>query len=200
VRIDATGIEEIVVTATRRAEALSRVPISATALNQARLEDQGLRTIADMPRSVPGLQFLPETNSVAIRGIASSAGAATTGVYIDEAPIQMLNVGIGTRSAIPALYDLERVEVLRGPQGTLFGAGAQGGAVRYITAQPSTTVYTAEADWRVGWVEGGWPGCGSVRHRRRPARRWATRRPGQRLHPADGRVDRPPRLSELRPG
>ncbi|WP_395671007.1 TonB-dependent receptor domain-containing protein [Phenylobacterium sp.] len=155
VRIDATGIEEIVVTATRRAEALSRVPISATALNQARLEDQGLRTIADMPRSVPGLQFLPETNSVAIRGIASSAGAATTGVYIDETPIQMLNVGIGTRSAIPALYDLERVEVLRGPQGTLFGAGAQGGAVRYITAQPSTTVYTAEADSRVGWVEGG---------------------------------------------
>lgn len=134
---------EIVVTATRRAEALSKVPLSITALNTAALEKRGVKDIADIARLTPGLQFDPngfgnQTN-IAIRGVSSTVGAATTGVYIDDTPIQSRHIGFGAVNAFPALFDLDRVEVLRGPQGTLFGAGAEGGAIRFITPQPSLT-------------------------------------------------------------
>jgi outer membrane receptor protein involved in Fe transport len=148
-------VQEIIVTATRRAETLSTVAISAAAVTQQKLDDQGIRSVADLQRTVPGLRFNPGTNTIAIRGISSTAGAATTGVYIDETPIQMLNIGIGTTSAVPALFDLERVEVLRGPQGTLFGAGAQGGVVRYITPQPSLTTFSGNARAELGFIENG---------------------------------------------
>jgi outer membrane receptor protein involved in Fe transport len=92
-------------------------------------------------RQTPGIQFDPngfgnQTN-IAIRGVSSTVGAATTGIYIDDTPIQSRVVGYGATNAFPAVFDLARVEVLRGPQGTLFGAGSEGGTVRFITTQPS---------------------------------------------------------------
>ncbi|MBV9696821.1 MAG: TonB-dependent receptor, partial [Gammaproteobacteria bacterium] len=71
--------------------------------------------------------------------ISSSGGAGTTGIYIDDTPIQMRSVGFNPDDTLPKTFDLQRVEILRGPQGTLFGAGAEGGAVRYILTPPSTT-------------------------------------------------------------
>ena len=134
---------EIVVTATRRAESLSKVPQSVTALTQASLDVRGIKDISGVVRQTPGIQFDPngfgnQTN-IAIRGISSTVGAATTGVYIDDTPIQSRVVGYSTTNAFPAVFDLARVEVLRGPQGTLFGAGSEGGTVRFITTQPSLT-------------------------------------------------------------
>ena len=130
---------DIVVTATRQSERASRVPISISAFGQAKLDQQGIKTFEDLQRQLPGVTFNPDTRTIAVRGIDSDAGAPTTGVYIDDTPFQLLNIGILTQNTLPTVFDLDRVEVLRGPQGTLFGAGAQGGVVRYITPQPSLT-------------------------------------------------------------
>jgi outer membrane receptor protein involved in Fe transport len=132
---------EIVVTATRKAEALSKVPISITAFSREALDQRGVRNFDDVIRQTPGL-VIDKTNTttdIAIRGISSSVGYATTAVYIDDVPIQVRSLGYGGGNVYPQVFDLSRIEVLRGPQGTLFGAGSEGGTVRFITDQPDLT-------------------------------------------------------------
>ena len=130
-------LEEIVVTATRRSEALSKVPISVTAINQESLDARGMKDFQDIARYTPGVTIdYSITNAISIRGISSSGGAGTTGIYIDDTPIQMRSVGFNPDDTLPKTFDLDRVEVLRGPQGTLFGAGSEGGTVRYILNAP----------------------------------------------------------------
>lgn len=135
-------LEEIIVTANRRAERLSRVPASIAAFSQEKMDSQGVRQIEDITRLTPGLNFSRQSyfsgsnTNISIRGIQSNDGAATTGIYIDDVPIQVRSLGFSSANVYPKVFDLERVEVLRGPQGTLFGAGAEGGAVRFITGQP----------------------------------------------------------------
>ena len=147
----AAGLEEIVVTATRRAERLQDVAVSATAFTQEKLDVQGLRSIDDLTRLTPGVTFQRDATTVAgnfndedsdinIRGVDSTAGTSTVGIYIDDTPIQGRHISFTSFNAFPALFDLERVEVLRGPQGTLFGAGSEGGTVRFI--QPSPDLHT----------------------------------------------------------
>jgi iron complex outermembrane recepter protein len=142
------ALDEVVVTATRRSERLQDVPISVTAFSQEKMDVQGLRNIDDVTRLTPGVAFSrngtgssanynDESSDINIRGIDSAAGASTTGIYVDDTPIQSRHIGFGAVNAFPALFDLDRVEVLRGPQGTLFGAGAEGGVVRFITPSPS---------------------------------------------------------------
>jgi outer membrane receptor protein involved in Fe transport len=134
------GLQEVVVTATRREEALSQVPVSVTAITQANIDALGIKDFNDVARFTPGVSIdTSGTNSIAIRGISASAGAATTGVYIGDTPIQMRALGFSPDQTLPKAFDLERVEVLRGPQGTLFGAGSEGGTVRYILTPPSDT-------------------------------------------------------------
>ena len=141
----APASEEVVVTATRRSTAISRVPVSVTAFTQAALDAKGARDISDVVRFTPGVSFDPVTNNVSIRGISSEAGAGTTGLYIDDTPVQVRNLGFNAENSLPELFDLDRVEILRGPQGTLFGAGSEGGTVRYITPQPGLQTYTSYA-------------------------------------------------------
>lgn len=132
--------DEILVTATRRETVSSRVPASITALGRDGMDERGLRSFADLARFVPGVRFDPENGSIGIRGIeAGQGGAGTTGIYIDDTPIQIRGLGFNPEEATPAIFDLDRVEVLRGPQGTLFGAGSQGGTIRFITPEPSLT-------------------------------------------------------------
>lgn len=144
---------EIVVTATKREQRLSVVPISASILTQEQMDNIGVGDISEVAELTPGVEYDFSTQygagiltNLAIRGINSNVGAATTGVFIDDAPIQARNSNFG--NPYPMTFDLERVEVLRGPQGTLFGAGAEGGAVRFITKDPSVTqsdgLYRAE--------------------------------------------------------
>lgn len=134
-------LEELVVTATRKSESISRVPLSISALSQDKLDTLGVKTIADIANLTPGVTFTSR-KAVAIRGVVSNAGAGTTGIYVDDTPIQIYTVGAFATDAVPAIFDLDRVEVLRGPQGTLFGSGSMGGTVRYITPQPSLTDYS----------------------------------------------------------
>jgi outer membrane receptor protein involved in Fe transport len=133
-------LQEIIVTATRREESLSKIPLSVSALSQADMDNRGIKDMQDIVRFVPGVSIDNSgTNAISIRGISSSAGAGTTGIYIDDSPIQMRSLGFNPDDTLPKTFDLERVEVLRGPQGTLFGSGSEGGTVRYILTQPSLT-------------------------------------------------------------
>ena len=137
---EAGGLQEIIVTATRHEETISRVPVSISAFSQETMDQKGIKDINDVVRFTPGVSIDNSgTNAISIRGISSSGGAGTTGIYIDETPIQMRALGFNPDDTLPKTFDLERVEVLRGPQGTLFGSGSEGGTVRYILAQPSVT-------------------------------------------------------------
>ena len=152
------GLEEIVVTATRREESISRVPISITAINQDAIDQKGIKDFSDIVRFTPGVAFdSSQTNQISIRGISSSGGSGTTGIYIDDTPIQVRNLGFNSDDTLVKLFDLDRVEVLRGPQGTLFGAGSEGGTVRYITVQPSLTETSVYAKGETSYTQGGAP-------------------------------------------
>jgi iron complex outermembrane receptor protein len=157
-------LQEIVVTAQRREERLQDVPISVSVYSQTAMDSQGVRVIDDISRITPGVTFVrgannnnSESSDIAIRGIASNAGAATTGVYIDDTPIQGRHLSFPSYNTYPALFDLERVEVLRGPQGTLFGAGSEGGTVRFISPEPSLDRYAAYARSEVAVTSNGDP-------------------------------------------
>ena len=153
---DAGPLQEIVVTATRHEEGLSKVPISVTALTQEAMDVRGIKDILDVARFTPGINIdNTGTNNIAIRGIASTGGAGTTGIYLDDTPIQMRALAFNPDEALPQSFDLDRVEVLRGPQGTLFGAGSEGGTVRYITTQPSLTQTSIYSRDEVSYTEGG---------------------------------------------
>src|SRR3984893_9587763 len=162
------GLEEIVVTATRRSERLQDVPISVMAFSQEKLDSQGLKSIDDLSRLSPGLNFQrngmssagnynDEGSDINIRGVDSTAGTSTTGIYIDDSPIQTRHIGFGSINAFPVLFDLDRVEVLRGPQGTLFGAGAEGGVVRFIAPEANLSKQTGYAGVDVATTDGGDP-------------------------------------------
>jgi iron complex outermembrane recepter protein len=144
-------LEEIVVTSTRVANTADRVPLAVTAQTQLMLDQKGINTIRDLAQTVPSLRLMGQEASgvanIAIRGVRqTSATAATTGFYLDETALhKRAAAGFGSQNGtpVPPLFDLQRVEVLRGPQGTLFGGGSQGGTIRYIQPQPSLTDFSA---------------------------------------------------------
>ncbi len=136
-------LEEVIVTATKDAREASKVPISISAYNQEMMDERRIRDIGDIVAQTPGLNLGDQGSNgagdrISIRGIDSNSGASTTGVYIDDMPVQSRSNPVNLAGTVfPEVFDLERVEVLRGPQGTLFGAGAEGGVVRFITPTPS---------------------------------------------------------------
>jgi iron complex outermembrane receptor protein len=150
---DATVLEDVVVTATRQNESVNKVALSISAVTQRALDQQGVRNVSDLQRFVPALTVTGVTAGVAtfsIRGIVAGGGATapTTGVYIDDVPLQKRSTaGVVQNNGTPSppLFDLERVEVLRGPQGTLFGGSSMGGTIRFIQRQPSLTKYEVNA-------------------------------------------------------
>lgn len=140
------GVEDpstdIVVTAQKRSERLQDVPVSIAVLSGASLQEQGAATLADYVARVPGLSLNARglgQNQLTIRGLTTGAGYATTvATYIDEAPVGASN-GDGAGGLVtPEIdsIDLERIEVLRGPQGTLYGASNIGGLLKYVTVAP----------------------------------------------------------------
>jgi len=135
-------IEEIIVTSRKLgAENLREIPAAISALDSETLRDMMVVDFEDFARQVPGLTFLdgaPGERRYVVRGI-QSAGQQQVAVYYDEVPlpgVQSSTSNSGSQTTDLKLYDMERVEVLRGPQGTVFGANSQGGTVRFITKQP----------------------------------------------------------------
>jgi outer membrane receptor for ferrienterochelin and colicin len=152
----------VVVTATRQADTVNRVPLSVTAVTQRDLDEQGLKEARDLSRTVPALVITGGSatagGNITIRGISSSTGAPTTGVYLDDTPLQKRNVTgafTGNGTPTPVLFDLQRIEVLRGPQGTLYGGSSEGGTIRFITPTPSLTRYSVYARSEVSSTEDG---------------------------------------------
>lgn len=139
------GLVEVIVTATKQAQELSKVPISISAYTQDAMDARSIRTINDIVAQTPGLDLGDQGSNgvgdrISIRGIDSNSGSSTTGVYLDDTPIQARSNPVNLGGTVfPEIFDIERVEVLRGPQGTLFGAGAEGGVVRFVTPSPSLT-------------------------------------------------------------
>jgi len=155
-------LEEVVVTAQKRAESIEKVPISIAVFDRAEMEQRQILNLADVAKSAPGVDYQStglntnqNNSSVAIRGIYSGAGYATTAIYIDDAAVQTRFTVANEWNTIPLVFDLDRVEVLRGPQGTLFGAGAEGGALRFITPQPSLTDYSGYVRSGIAITDGG---------------------------------------------
>ncbi len=140
-QVDQVAMQEVIVTAQKRETSLQDVPFSVAAQTQNDIRASGANNIVDLARNVAGLTIAdigPGQSQIAIRGISSGQVVRDqpgvkpqVGVYLDESPI---SVALFTPDL--ELFDLERVEVLRGPQGTLFGAGSESGTLRYITAQP----------------------------------------------------------------
>ena len=159
---DEAQLQEILVTATRRTESLEKVPVSITALGASDLAVANIKSIDDLQQLVPSLQyavpngFTSAFTTIAIRGFNSNTGPTTVGIYVDDVPISSRLSGYTNQgSAYPYIFDLNRVEVARGPQGTLFGAGAEAGTVRFITNQPSFTDFTASTHGELAETEGG---------------------------------------------
>lgn len=137
-------IEMIVVTARKRDERQIDVPISMSAVTGEQMEDRGILNVTDIMRQTPGVSATEDgggVGSVQIRGVSTSLGGNENGYYIDEMPFTGVTTNIypDTRS-----WDLERVEVLKGPQGTLFGEGSMGGTVRIISKAPDLTEFGAK--------------------------------------------------------
>ena len=157
-----TELEEIVVSANRREEKLDKVPISISAFSQKTMDDLHIETFTDLASVVPGLVVSTPrgaTTDVAVRGIFSGGNSPTTQFYIDETPvaIRVLNGAGPSGSPHPIIFDLDRVEVLRGPQGTLFGSSAMGGAIRYITPQPNLSDPSGYAKADMSYTDKGSP-------------------------------------------
>jgi iron complex outermembrane receptor protein len=157
-------LEEIVVTATRRPERLQDVPLSVTAFSQADLTAKGIVGYEGLAQETPGVVLNRQSanfNNFTARGIGTNSYGAnlqsTVAVYIDELPISTIG---NTTTLDPNLYDVERVEFLRGPQGTLFGSGSLSGALRILTKSPDLTRLAASSQ-----VDYGLTGSSSLRQR-----------------------------------
>ena len=154
-------LEEIIVTAQRREQRILDVPMSITALTGDALTRQGATSLLDIASRVPGLstsQFSAGQNRVQLRGISSLQGLPTVGAYLDETSINVNVQGGGASPTFGAdirFIDLDRVEVLRGPQATLYGEGSMGGTIRYITRDPDLQKSSFGFESVAGGVEDG---------------------------------------------
>ncbi len=137
-------IEEITVTSQKRSENVRKVPLSVTVLSGAQIRAAHIESFADLARAVPNLSFSSQAgeglSNLEIRGISSAAGTATVAIYLDDTSLTTRNLPTEGASE-PRFLDIARIEVLRGPQSTLYGASALGGTLRYISNQPKMDVF-----------------------------------------------------------
>ena len=155
---DQPPLQEVLVTAQKRVEDVQKVPISIAVIDNAAFDELSIQNLADVANHTPGVdyQVTGPKNLLSIRGIYSGGGAATSAIYIDDVPLQVRVGIVGLVGAtLPAVFDLDRVEVLRGPQGTLFGSSAEGGAIRFITPEPSLSSYSGYSRADVGYIDDG---------------------------------------------
>jgi iron complex outermembrane recepter protein len=153
-------LEEIVVSAEKRESTVQKTPISIAAITGAELEARGQSTLLSVAQSTPGMSFKssgPGQTEFEMRGLTSSGGfSPTVGFYLNDAPVAGPAQSLVGKVAIdPDLYDLNRIEVLRGPQGTLYGSGSMGGTIKLITNPPVLNKFSANAEATGSSTDGG---------------------------------------------
>jgi iron complex outermembrane receptor protein len=154
------SLDEIVVTASKRVSTVQGTPISITAITGDDLLARGVASLASLAQGTAGVSLKsegPSQTEIEMRGMTSSGGnSATVGLYLDDIPLSgPASAQNGHVVIDPDLYDLNRVEILRGPQGALFGSGSMGGTVRLITNQPNLTQFQSTAQSVLSGTDGG---------------------------------------------
>ena len=154
------GLEEVVITAEKRESTVQQTAISMSALSAESLQNQGIASIEDLAASVPGVSMRtagPGQTEYEMRGLTSAGGStATVGFYLDDTPLSASAVALNGRTVIdPDLFDLNNVEVLRGPQGTLYGAGSMGGTIKLVTNKPKLGAFEAATDVNASYTDSG---------------------------------------------
>lgn len=159
------NLQEVVVTAQKRIEKLQDVPLSIQVLSADKLADQGVTQLADYAKQVPGLTLIGAAGAgqgqVALRGITSGDGShPLVGIYLDEVPFTPSSPNSDTQALAfdPDLVDVERIEVLEGPQSTLYGASSMGGVLKFVTKQPNLNDLEGSARTEGSQVDGGGAG------------------------------------------
>lgn len=140
------GLEEIVVTAQKRAQNVQDVPISVSAISGEAISNLGSRDFKDLLRTVSSLSYSSSEPGMArysIRGVSTGSSSPTTGIYLDD--VSLVSIATNFAGAIdPPLFDIDRIEVLKGPQGTLYGGSAMGGAIKYVSRRPDPSETTVD--------------------------------------------------------
>jgi iron complex outermembrane receptor protein len=154
------GLSEITITAEKYSSTIQETPISISALSGADLAAAGISSVEDVTRTIPGLSMRssgPGQSEYEARGLASNGGSSpTVGFYLDETPLSPPTLAqVGKVVIDPDLYDVTRIEVLRGPQGTLYGSGSMGGTIKIITNQPKLDTFEGSAQGNLSGTEGG---------------------------------------------
>lgn len=155
------AVEEIIVTASRRSVSLQDTGLSVTAWQPEEFVSTGLDSLRDVLEYSPGVQYsgggTPSDNQITMRGVSNFSAAPSVAVYVDDVPIGSGNNNAsGATLALDVMnMDLQRVEVIKGPQGTLYGASAMGGLVRYITRDPSLDGVNGQFDVDGSFTEHG---------------------------------------------
>jgi iron complex outermembrane recepter protein len=154
------GLGEIVVTAQRFNSTVQNTPISLSAITGDQLDAAGLTSVEALAHEIPGLSIRsagPGQTEYEARGLASSGGSSpTVGFYLDDVPLAPPATSQTGKVVIdPNLYDIDRIELLRGPQGTLYGSGSMGGTVRVITNQPKLDTYEGSLQGTLSDTDGG---------------------------------------------
>jgi iron complex outermembrane receptor protein len=155
-----TNTQDIIVTAQKRPQLLIDVPQSVSVVSGRTLEAQHATNFQDYLKLIPGLQLdqdTPGQGRLIVRGVNTGSVASTVSVYVDETPFGSSSglVNGGVLAADFDTFDLSRIEVLRGPQGTLYGASSLGGVVRFVTNAPSTSAFEARGQAGINAVKGG---------------------------------------------
>jgi iron complex outermembrane recepter protein len=154
------ALEEIVVTAEKRASTVQDVPISMTAMSGDLMQQEGISDISGIIQAVPGISERtagPGQTELEMRGLSSSGGSSpTVGFYLDDYPLSPPAAALNGKVVIdPDLFDLNRVEVLRGPQGTLYGSGSMGGTVKLVTNEPKLNQFEGAVEATGSGTTGG---------------------------------------------
>ena len=157
---DSSAPTEVIITAQKRASTVQETPISISAVSGDELQDRGVSSLAALAAGTPGVSLKsegPSQTEIEMRGMTSSGGnSATVGFYLDDIPLAgPASAQNGHVVIDPDLYDLNRIEILRGPQGTLFGSGSMGGTVRLISNQPNLSQFQSSAQSVLSGTDGG---------------------------------------------
>ncbi|HEY9066656.1 MAG TPA: TonB-dependent receptor [Burkholderiaceae bacterium] len=144
----ATTLDAVVITAQKRKEDVRKVPLSVSVVSGDAVQENHINDVTDLARSVPNLSFSSQAgaglSTLEMRGVSSQAGSATVSLYLDDVSLTTRNL-YSQGTAEPRFFDLDRIEVLRGPQGTLYGASSLGGTIKFISKQPDTSSFGGSA-------------------------------------------------------